>query len=264
MERDHPLRSHHPRRQVLHVEWLRQVVIGARLPTVQVVLLIAQRREQDEVGVRRVVLAHSTAQLRSLDPRHEPIADDDVGALIAKDTPRLLAIARGNDDVALPLDQIDQQLANARVILGDQYPHVCRRSVSLKRLVSLKTFSLSYTSTAATRSAISRKSAMRYGLAMTSSTPLARASFGSMPAPQPVTSTKRVVGQYLRTSAATSHPFLPAPSPRSEMTSSNDSSRKRCSAASPEVATTTWCPRWVSTREAIFANCSSSSTTSTR
>src|SRR6266536_932691 len=105
---------------------------------------------------------------------------------------------------------------------------------------------------------------MRYGLAMTSSTPRARASFGSIPAPQPVTSTKRVVGQFLRTSAATSHPFLPAPSPRSEMTSSNDSSRKRCSAASPEVATTTWCPRWVSTREAIFANCSSSSTTSTR
>src|SRR5207248_1226497 len=208
VQRDHPLRRHHSRGEILHIEGLGEIIVGARLAPGEVVLLVAQRRDHDEVGVWRVGLADATAEIGTLDPRHEPIAEDDVRAVLHEQAPRLLAVAGKRHRLTLTLDQIVQQVANAGVVLGDEHAHAFTEDYSLTRAV-------------ATSSAHWRKSAMRYGLAMTRSTPRARASVGSIAAPQPVTSTKRVLGQRSRTKSARSQPFLPAPRPRSEITSSN-------------------------------------------
>ena len=47
-----------------------------------VVLLIAQGGQQDEVGVRSIALAHPAAQIGAFEARHEPVAENHVGALI--------------------------------------------------------------------------------------------------------------------------------------------------------------------------------------
>src|SRR4029077_14841334 len=72
------LGGNQPQMQVVDVECLGQVIVGAGLHTLERVGPIAEGCQQDEVGVGARVGANQAAQLGAFDARHEPVADDDV------------------------------------------------------------------------------------------------------------------------------------------------------------------------------------------
>ena len=125
---DDPLGGNHACPQILHVEGFGQIVVGTGFAASEVMLLVTQRSQQNEVGVRRIALAHPATQLGSFEAWHQPVTDDHLGALLVEQCPGFLAIARNDRGVALALDQVVQQLADADVIFGDEHAHTVPQS----------------------------------------------------------------------------------------------------------------------------------------
>ncbi len=113
--------------QLLAIQWLRKILVGARSHTLQQVLLAPKRRQEDEerVAPGRIKPADPAAELDPVHIRHHPVADDDLdpwGAL--EDVPGLSAVFRHQTLVPEPLDGLSEDRTRYRVVLGNEYPHV--------------------------------------------------------------------------------------------------------------------------------------------
>ena len=97
---------------------LGDVVVGADLEPEDLVDLLRLRREHDDRD--DALGAEAAADLEAVDARHHDVEDHEVEALAGEGLERLLAVARGDDLVALLLEGEAQQLEDRLLVVDQQ------------------------------------------------------------------------------------------------------------------------------------------------
>ena len=124
LEPEDPLRDAEPGVELVGIERLAGEVVRSRPHRLEVVLLPAQRGQEDDVGVPRPVLgADSAAELDAVEIRHHPVGDDQRHVLAVEDRPRLLAVCRRHDVVAELRQDLLENQPGRRVVFSDQDSH---------------------------------------------------------------------------------------------------------------------------------------------
>jgi hypothetical protein len=124
LEPEDPLRDAEPGVELVGIERLVGEVVRSRPHRLEVVLLPAQRGQENDVGVPRPVLgADSAAELDAVENRHHPVGDDQRHVLAGEDRPRLLAVGRRHDVVAELRHDLLENQPGRRVVFSDQSSH---------------------------------------------------------------------------------------------------------------------------------------------
>src|SRR6185437_12101001 len=110
--------------QFLDAEWLGQVVVGAKVEATYLVLVGSARRQDDDGQVRE--LAHPLTDGEAIEPGHHQIEQRQIGQARFDLLQRLLAVADGDDLVAVHLEVACHQSQQLRIIVGGDYGRFLR------------------------------------------------------------------------------------------------------------------------------------------
>ena len=112
-----------PRQQLLALERLDEVVVGAAVESLDAVVGLGARGEDQD---RDVALgAQPAADLDAVEPRQAEVEDDEVGDELLGRRERLLAVGRGAHLVALLAQGAAQHVGDLVVVLDDQHAAGC-------------------------------------------------------------------------------------------------------------------------------------------
>src|SRR4029077_11159087 len=115
----------HPGEELAEVEWLDEIVVGARVEALDPVGWRVTRGEHDDRG-RFAVLARPGDDVDAGRAGHPPIDDRDVVVVPLELVDRVIAALDGVDVVALVFETEDEDVAQAGVVFGDQDAHLVR------------------------------------------------------------------------------------------------------------------------------------------
>ena len=126
LERDHAQADAEACAQLLGLERLDDVVIGASLQTGYDVGRIAAAGQQDDVEAERFLRpSDAAAEFGSIDARHHPVDDGEARRIgLAEDIPRLLTVVDYHNLMSPVLEHGIEQHTGNGVIVGDQDFHV--------------------------------------------------------------------------------------------------------------------------------------------
>jgi hypothetical protein len=119
-----PLGGDQSQVQVVDVQRLGQIIVGAGLHALERMGAVAESGQQDEVRIGPGVCPHHAAQLGALDTWHQPVADDHVGALGAEQIPCLSTVGGRQAFVPEALNRRLQHLPRGSAVLDDEYFHI--------------------------------------------------------------------------------------------------------------------------------------------
>jgi hypothetical protein len=112
-------RRPNPGKQLAKREWLDDVVVGAELETVDLVLLLATRRQHEYRNI--VGLADMPQDPQTIDPRQHHVEDDQVQLMPVTVDDFDSARASGRDEDAIPLTvEVERQRASQRWVILNQ------------------------------------------------------------------------------------------------------------------------------------------------
>src|SRR4051812_23615763 len=107
-----------PRQQLLALEWLDQVVVGAAVEAGHPVLGLSPCRQHQDRHV--AVAAQAPADLDSIEPGQAEIEHDEIGNEAGGDVESLGPVGGGADFVALVAERAAQDIGDVDVVLDDQ------------------------------------------------------------------------------------------------------------------------------------------------
>src|SRR5579864_8173563 len=108
--------------QFLGIEGLRQIVVGARLKSAHKIVLLAARREQQQVHIRACgVLTNSLADLHTLQPGHHPVQNGESWSLPALQQAHCFQTVVCDHGLVSPfLEQGFEHASRNRIIFGNE------------------------------------------------------------------------------------------------------------------------------------------------
>src|SRR5581483_1584699 len=111
--------------QLVRVEGLSQVVVGAGLESLHDIFLLGLGSQQKDVYVGMAgALAYFTAELKSIHARHHPIQDGQVGRIVSlQRPPGLITVVRDNRLVPPLHQEFLQQMPADWFVFRNQYSH---------------------------------------------------------------------------------------------------------------------------------------------
>src|SRR6267143_133932 len=119
-----PLRSFEPCAQLVHIDRLRDEVIGARYHDLEVALFSTGRGDQKEIGVAvGGPRAHSPAELGTIHLGHLPVGNDDREIAELQVGPRLAPVLGFGHLVAEALEHRAQRQARDGVVFSEEQVH---------------------------------------------------------------------------------------------------------------------------------------------
>ena len=113
-----------PRQQLLHLERFGQVVVGAGLQALHLVLPAPARREHED-GQVAAALAQPADDVQAGEPGQADVDDGGVIGIFGGEIQRFLALAGGIDRVALRLELRADLLLQGRLVFHHQDTHRC-------------------------------------------------------------------------------------------------------------------------------------------
>jgi hypothetical protein len=122
-----PFRDDEARRQFVHIHRLVQEVVRAGVHRLQIVLLPRQGGEDHDVRVLRLHMRpDQPAEVQPVKFWHHPVGDDELGVVLQKQTPRGLAVFRGDDLVPQLPELCEQDQTGHVIVFSDKDLHALR------------------------------------------------------------------------------------------------------------------------------------------
>src|SRR5579884_541272 len=114
-----------PNPQLVRVEGLGQVIVGAGLESLYDIFLLRFGGQQKDVDIGMAgTLAHFPAELKSIHARHHPIQDGQVGRIVSlQRPPGLITVVRDNRLVPPLHQEFLQQMPADWFVFRNQYSH---------------------------------------------------------------------------------------------------------------------------------------------
>src|SRR5581483_3361477 len=109
-----------PRQQLLALEGLDEVVVGARVQPLDPVAGLAARRQDEDRHVAG--RAQAPAHLDAVETRQAEVEDDEIGDELLGHRERLHAVSRGLHVVPLLAQRAAQDVGDLRIVLDDEHP----------------------------------------------------------------------------------------------------------------------------------------------
>jgi hypothetical protein len=103
------------------LEWFVDEVHGAEIEAARLLKRFVECREKNDRGIARARIGLETgAGFEPVDVGHHDVEQDEIGPRALGDRDRVLAAARGEQTVALPLERLIEHVQIRRVVVDEQ------------------------------------------------------------------------------------------------------------------------------------------------